>query len=106
MELKIIKSPTKGTLDILNKRLGLNAKGDILEADALGLMQGKMIDMIHASDIAEKTAGVMVSDINGSCPQNMIMIAIWGDTSSVESAFDEIKRELGKEKTYANWKTH
>ncbi|WP_144289722.1 BMC domain-containing protein, partial [Clostridium autoethanogenum] len=58
----------------------------------------KMLDMIYAADIAEKAVGVTVEDIKGSCPQNMIMIAIFGDTSSVESAIQEIKRNVKKEK--------
>ncbi|OVY51735.1 BMC domain protein [Clostridium autoethanogenum] len=57
-----------------------------------------MLDMIYAADIAEKAVGVTVEDIKGSCPQNMIMIAIFGDTSSVESAIQEIKRNVKKEK--------
>ncbi len=57
-----------------------------------------MIDMICAADIAEKAVGVTVEDIKGSCPQNMIMIAIFGDTSSVESAIHEIKLKMEKEK--------
>jgi len=37
--------------------------------------------------------GVTVADVRGSCPQNMILIAIFGDTSSVEAAMHEIKRK-------------
>ena len=45
-------------------------------------------------DIAEKAVGVTVEDIRGSCPQNMILLAIFGDTASVESALREIKRKV------------
>ena len=58
------------------------------------LDQGKLVDMIVASDIAEKSAGVWVEELRGSCPQNMIAIAIFGDTSSVESAIEKIKNTL------------
>lgn len=98
MEFRIIKSPSKGTIDILMKRLGTGVKDDLSCIDAIGLVQGRMIDMICAADIAEKAVGVNVSDIKGSCPQNMIMIAIFGDTASVESAISEIKCNLDKEK--------
>ena len=50
--------------------------------------------MIAAADIAEKAVGVTVEDIRGSCPQNMILLAIFGDTSSVESAIEKIKESL------------
>ena len=62
--------------------------------DAVGLVQGKMIEMIVAADIAEKAVGVTVEDIRGSCPQNMILLAIFGDTASVESAIKEIKQKI------------
>jgi hypothetical protein len=67
---------------------------NIVSADAVGLVQGRLIDMVCAADIAEKAVGVTVEDIRGSCPQNMIMIAIFGDTASVESAIQEIKLRL------------
>lgn len=95
MEFRIIKSPTAGTIDILMRRMGPGADSAYLRtADAVGLVQGRMIEMVCAADIAEKTAGVTVEDIRGSCPQNMIMIAIFGDTASVESAVSEIRRKL------------
>jgi BMC domain. len=58
---------------------------------AVGLVQGKMIEMICAADIAEKAVGVTVADVKGSCPQNMILLAVFGDTAAVEAALQEIK---------------
>lgn len=94
MEFRIIKTPSAGTIDILKRRMAPGAGTDLSHVDAVGLVQGKMIEMIYASDIAEKAVGVTVEDIRGSCPQNMILIAIFGDTSSVESAIQEIKRKV------------
>lgn len=92
MDFRIIKSPSAGTIDILMRRMGPGGdKAELRNADAVGLVQGRMIEMICAADIAEKAVGVIVEDIKGSCPQNMIMIAIFGDTASVESAISEIK---------------
>ncbi len=97
LNIRVIKSPSKATLDIIRRRLGSREQEDLTYVDALGLVQGKIIDMVCATDIAEKSAGVKVSDIHGSCPQHMVMIAIWGDTSSVESAISDIRNTLGKE---------
>lgn len=99
MVYRIIKSPSKGTLEILMRRKGSNASFVPENVDAVGMVQGKLIDMIVAADIAEKAVGVTVEDIKGSCPQNMILLAIFGDTASVESAIQEIKFQLkeGKE---------
>jgi hypothetical protein len=96
MEYRMIKSPSKGTMDILLRRKGSGASVSIPCFDAVGLVQGRLIDMVVAADIAEKAVGVTVEDIKGTCPQNMIMIAIFGDTASVEAAIDEIKHEMNE----------
>ncbi|MDD6311221.1 MAG: BMC domain-containing protein [Firmicutes bacterium] len=94
MDIRIIKSPSPGTIDILLRRKG-SAKDQIPDnLDAIGLVQGRMIEMVVAADIAEKAVGVTVEDIKGSCPQNMILLAIFGDTASVESALTQIKEEV------------
>lgn len=97
MEYRIIKSPSKGTLAILLRRK--SSPTPITENyDAVGLVQGRLIDMVFAADIAEKSAGVVVEDIKGQCPQNMIMLAIFGDTASVEVAIKDIQYKLKEAK--------
>ena len=91
MDIRIIKSPSKGTIDILLRRKGSNQTVMPECMDAIGLVQGKIIDMIVVSDIAEKAVGVTVEDIKGSCPQNMVLLALFGDTASVESALQQIR---------------
>lgn len=90
LDVRIIKSPSQGTMDIIMRRKG--SKDDFSQErfDAVGLVQGKMIEMIVAADIAEKSAGVVVEELRGSCPQNMILLAIFGDTASVEDAIEKI----------------
>ena len=94
MDFRLIKSPTEGTKRALIKRMGAEGKEIIKNIDAIGLVQGKLIEMIYAIDIAEKAAGVIVEDIKGTCPQHMTLIAILGDTSAVESAIEEIKLKM------------
>lgn len=98
MDFRIIKSPSNGTKEILRRRMGGGCKANLDNADAIVLIQGKLIDMIYVADIAEKSVGVDVEDIRGTCPQHMVLLAIFGDTSSVESALNEIelKMEQGK----------
>lgn len=98
MKFKIIKSPSKAVLNILTKRAGTKINEELFSADAVGLVQGQMIDMIYVADIAEKAVGVTVTDIRGNCPQHLMLIAIIGDTASVEAAISEIKSSLEKEK--------
>ncbi|WP_413537930.1 BMC domain-containing protein [Enterococcus malodoratus] len=99
MDFRIIKSPSKGTLEIITKRIGMNQATkeiDFSQFDAIGLIQGKLIDMVCAADLVEKAAGIIAVDVRGSCPQNMILLAIFGDTASVETAIDDIKQKMKK----------
>ncbi|AYE35167.1 BMC domain-containing protein [Clostridium septicum] len=94
MDFRIIKSPSKNTKDILRRRMGGEGIKELDSADAIGLVQGKLIDMIYVADIAEKAVGVTVSDIRGTCPQHMVLLGIFGDTASVESAIKEIQLKM------------
>ena len=94
MDFRIIKSPTQGTLDILERRRGSGGKQKLGRVDSIGLVQGKLIEMIAAADIAETAAGVTGEDIRGNCPQNMVLLAIFGDTASVKAAIEKIKESL------------
>lgn len=100
MDFRIIKTPSAGALAILKNRMGIHTKTEMSHVDAVGLVQGKFIDMVCAADIAEKAVGVTVEDIRGTCPQHMVMLAIFGDTASVEAAIDAIRQsnEEGKER--------
>ena len=91
VDIRIIKAPSAGTMEIVRSRSGARWEKGFAPA-ALGLVQGKLIEMIVASDIAEKTAGVEVTDVRGSCPQNMILLAIAGDTAEVEECLERIGR--------------
>lgn len=90
MDIRIIKAPAKNTMEIIRKRSGRRLEDDFSPA-AVGLVQGKLIEMLVASDIAEKCAGVTTSDLRGSCPQNLICLAIFGDTAEVMSCLDAIR---------------
>ena len=72
MDFRIIKSPSESTKNILRRRMGTGCKTDLDNIGAIGLVQGKLIDMIYASDIADKAVDVTV----------------------VESAINEIKLKL------------
>ena len=94
MEFRIIKSPSPAVLDIIGRRKGSGSSSTLAPAGAVGLIQGKVIDMVVAADIAEKSVGVVVEDVKGTCPQNMVALAILGDIASVEAAISTIKTKL------------
>ena len=99
MDVRIIKSPSKTTLEILKRRIGPGIIAEYDHVGAVGLVQGKMIEMFCAMDIAEKAVDVTVGDVKGNCPQHMIMIAIFGDTAAVEAAIQDIKCRLEEGKS-------
>lgn len=68
------------------------------EFDTLGLIQGKLVEMFIATDIAEKAANVNVIEIKGVCPQHFTMIAVLGDVASVNEALNNISREFKERK--------
>lgn len=98
MDVRIIKSPTEGAIDIINRRCGIKPEFEKGTVEAVGLIQGKVIDMIVAADIAEKSSGVTAFELRGNCPQNMVALAVIGDTASVENAIEKIQAGM-KEKT-------
>jgi ethanolamine utilization microcompartment shell protein EutL len=97
MDFRIIKSPTAGTIEMLNRRRSLaKPQSEQRDYDTIGLVQGKLIDMVVAADVAEKAANVDIEEIRGICPQHFTLIAIFGDTASVEAAIEAIKQsEVG-----------
>lgn len=95
MNIRIIKSPTNGTVEMLNRRRSVTQLNqESKQYDTIGLIQGKLIDMIAAADLAEKAANVEVEEIRGVCPQHFVLLALYGDTASVEAAIKAIQDNL------------
>jgi ethanolamine utilization microcompartment shell protein EutS len=91
LRIKFIKSPTPNTIALLAQRVSPERRERVKGVwDAVGLVQGHLADIFAAADIAEKTASVIVEEIRGICPMHMTMIAIFGDTASVETALRAI----------------
>lgn len=91
---QFITHPGKGVIEILLNRLGPSHKKtvELLDFSAVGLIQGRLTDMVAASDVAEKAAEVSVFDLKGTCPQHVTMIGIFGDIAAVRTALDAIEK--------------
>lgn len=100
MDFRLIKAPAEGAINMIQRRLDPHAKIDVASYEAIGLLQGKLCDMTVAADIAEKSAGVVAADVRGSCPQNLVMLAIFGDTASVETALRRIKNIIDEQTSF------
>ncbi|MCB2185589.1 MAG: BMC domain-containing protein [Deltaproteobacteria bacterium] len=79
---------------MLMSRMGGSAKKslEVMDFSAVGLVQGRLLDMIAASDVAEKAAAVQVYDLKGTCPQHTTMIGIFGDIAAVKAALDAVEK--------------
>jgi hypothetical protein len=93
--IKIISHPAPGVFEFLRQRMGAAGKKVFPEAEvsftAVGLVQGKVVDMIAAMDVAEKAANVRVFDLRGLCPQHITMIGIFGDIADVKASIKAIE---------------
>lgn len=95
--IRLVKRPSKGFWAILeNRRVDSDHFNKLSQpSDAVGLIQGPVAAILAASDIAEKAAAVQVAEIRGVCPTHMTVIAVYGDTSAVESALSAVNETLG-----------
>ncbi len=96
LSMRIISHPSPGVFEFLRQRVGAVGKKVFAEAEipftAVGLVQGKLVDMIAAADVAEKAGDVRVFDLRGLCPQHITMIGIFGDIADVEASIAAIEQ--------------
>lgn len=57
----------------------------------MGLVQGRLIDLYWASDVAEKASAVSVALVMGNCPQHIQMLTILGKHAAVSQVLDKIR---------------
>ena len=95
VNIQLITHPGPGVIEILMSRMGAAGKKtlDVIDFSAVGLVQGKLVDMMYAADIAEKAANVHVFDLKGTCPQHLTMIGIFGEVAAVKASLDAIRAE-------------
>ena len=88
MQTRLIKSPTRNTIELLAGRILPQRRERVLAEQwgAVLLVQASLPDLYTLADLAEKAAPVVVEEITGTCPQHVSMIAAFGDTAAVEAA--------------------
>lgn len=93
LAVEIINSPSKGVVAILLHKINDECIKEKLKngvVNSIGLIQGRLVDIIAAGNIAEKASDVDIAEISGICPQHISMIGIFGDTASVAEALKSI----------------
>lgn len=94
LTIQVIRSPSKGTIRLLSRKIHDEQVKAILQknmADAVGLIQGPLAEMIVAGNIAEKAANVEIAELMGTCPQHITVIGIFGETSAVLEATKAVR---------------
>ena len=93
MQIELINAPTDAFLEMLlnNVRPNDRKRLEHIKWGAVGLVQGRLIDLYWASDVAEKASSVSVALVMGNCPQHIQMLAIIGKHAAVKSALDKIR---------------
>ena len=95
LTIKIINSPSRGTINIILRKIHDEAIKSKLENgtyNSLGLIQDPLAEIIVAGDVAEKASNVDITEIPGVCPQHITMIGVFGDTAAVFEALKAVKK--------------
>lgn len=97
MKYVVIERPATGTLAIMKRKMSDSRIQELISCgsvEAVGVCQGTVLEILVASDVAEKAAGVTAGEINGTCPNHMTCLAVIGETSAVKEAIQSIQKRL------------
>lgn len=92
---RIIHAPGNDVLDMLLRRMPAPCRKQIedIYIDAVGLVQTNIVNVMYLADIAQKAAPVYPVELNGSCPQHIVCLALFGEVSAVETAMHAIEAQ-------------
>jgi hypothetical protein len=95
LNIQFLTHPGPGVIEILLSRMTQSAKKGVepIDFSAVGLVQGRVVDLVYAADVAEKAAKVQVFDLRGLCPQHLTMIGIFGEVAAVRASLDAIQAD-------------
>ena len=95
LNIQFLTHPGPGVIDILLSRMSSGVKKGVepIDFSAVALVQGRVVDMVYAADVAEKAARVQVFDLRGLCPQHLTMIGIFGDVAAVKASLEAIRAD-------------
>lgn len=100
MEQRIIYNPGKACLEMFYRKMSKAAKDELQEKtkffNAIGLVQTTVTGVLYYADVASKASNVFPVEIVGSCPQHITTLALFGDTSAVETAMRAIANDTAK----------
>lgn len=89
---RIIHGPGPDILEMLMRRMPKSCTDrlDLSDVDAVGLIQTNVVNILYLGDIAQKAAPVYPVELNGSCPQHIVALALLGESAAVETAMKAV----------------
>ena len=89
----IINGPDPSVLEMITRKLPQDVRKKIagMHFTSIGLVNAPVPYVFYYADIAVKAGDVLVSEINGSCPQHITTLAVFGDIAAVNAAMDAIE---------------
>lgn len=98
MEQRIIYNPGKACLEMFYRKMSKTTREELESTyfNAIGLVQTSVAGVLYFADLAAKSSKVFPVEIAGSCPQHITTLALFGDTSAVETAMRAISNEISK----------
>jgi len=93
---RIIYAPSEEIIEMLQRRMpaGCRDRAAQVRKDAVGLIQTNVVNTLFLGDVAQKAAPVYPVELNGSCPQHIVTLALLGEVSAVETAMHAIEKVL------------
>jgi len=88
---RLVVKPTEALLEVLRSRLRPHVAEDFSGVGALLLIQGAVVDVLAAIDVATKASNVKASEVVGNCPQQLNAVVFWGSVSDVKQALSALK---------------
>ena len=89
----IINGPDPMVVEMITRKLPSDVRKQIagLRFNSIGLVNAPVPYVFYFADVAVKAGDVLVSEINGSCPQHITTLAVFGDIAAVKAAMDAIE---------------
>ena len=100
-EGRIIYNPGKLVMQMFYRKMSKESREELANRkyDAVGLFQTTVAGILYYADRVAKTSNVFPVEINGSCPQHITTLALFGETAAVETA---MKMVIAEEKERKN----
>jgi len=100
ISLELVTTPSEGLREMIRSRMWRRTQQTreeseaIVQSETIGLIQGMLVEMMAAADIAEKAAPVRAFELVGLCPQHFSLLALFGDLDAVTTALEAITQQL------------